>query len=142
MSPRSSTLLALIGVLLAGIPLPAITAARRDIAAAPQKEAAPRQLTYATLQCSGQPTELSLWHEGHELARLGEAELATTPVELELMLPPAAELELEVQARWPQEGSPQAVTLTLEPEGQSQRQNTQWTEPDGAELHSIMRFSW
>ncbi len=142
MSPKSSTLLALCGVLLAGIPLPYLTAARREAPAVEQQDAATTRPTYATLHWSGRAISLRLLHAGQELAHLGKAELANAPCELELTLPAGQRLALEVEARWP-EGSPaQAVTLTLEPEGQSTRTCTQWSEPGTSTLHSLFSFSW
>ncbi len=145
MSPKSSTLLALVGVLLAGIPLPALTGARREAsaAAALAAPASPTRLTYATVQCSGQPVGLSLLHEGRLLAELTAEQLAASPVELELLLTTTGSLELEVTAAWAEgESAPQAVSLTLEPEGQPTRQDTQWTPPGEHTLHSLFSFSW
>ncbi len=150
MPPKVSTILALIAVLLAGIPLPTLTGARREASAAAAVEAeveaptAPQtRLTYATLQCSGQPEGLSLLHEGRQLAELTAEQLAATPVELELRLPTTGSLELEVTASWGEGApAPQAVSLTLEPEGLSTRQDTQWTQPGDSTLHSLFSFSW
>ncbi len=147
MSPRSSTLLALMGVLLAGIPLPALTAARREVpAAAEQAPAAPAATRpmYAQLQVSGQPQQLELLCEGRQLAQLSAEELALTPCELELHLPATGMVDIEVLATWA-EGEPtaaQAVTLTLEPEGQPAQPCTRWTEPGSSTLHALFNYSW
>ncbi len=146
MSPRGTTALALIGILLAGIPLPALTGTRREVptAARAAQETPPRAMrqVYATLQCSGQPAQLSLRHEGRELARLGAEELAHSPVELELELPASDILELELVAVWPENEQAQAVSLTLEPEGLPSRQCTHWTDPGDNSLHTLFGFTW
>ncbi len=143
MSPRLATLLALVGVLLAGIPLPALTRSREAAPEPPAAEtAAPqRQACYATLRFTGQPVELIIFHEGEELARLpGNAE---SPCGLELPLPPLAGgdmLELEVRARWADPAPQQALTLTLEPDRLPARSDTQWAE--GESLHNLFTFTW
>ncbi len=142
MSPRNSTLLALVGVLLAGIPLPALTAARREAPAVAESTPAATRPVYATLHWSGQPTELRLLHAGHELAHLTAAELATTPWEGELMLPAAPMLQVELMAQWPEGEQAQAASLTLEPEGHSAQQSTLWTPPGLNSLHSLFSFTW
>ncbi len=143
MTPQRSTLLALIGVLLAGIPLPPLTTARRE-AAAPAAESTQATLrtTYATLHWSGQPVELSLLHEGRELIHLRADELTATPWEGELTLPPTGQLDVEVSARWPEGGTAQAASLSLEPEGTPLQQSTRWTEPGSNTLHSLFSFTW
>ncbi len=143
MSPRLATLLALAGVLLAGIPLPALTGSRRaaEPAPAPAAEEPERPACYATLRFTGQPAELVIFHEGEELARL--AAQAESPAGLELALPPLAEgatLELEVLARWAEPAAQQAVTLTLEPDRLPARSDTQWAEGDS--LHNLYTFAW
>ncbi len=144
MSPRTSTILAFIGVLLAGIPLPALTTARREVPTG-QEQAQPEpsatRATYATLQCSGKPMGLRLLHEGRELVRLSGNELET-PWEAELMLPAHERIALEIEAGWPEGCAVQAVSLTLEPEGLPTQQRTEWTEPGNNTLHSIFSFSW
>ncbi len=146
MSPRTSTLLALIGVLLAGIPLPALTSARQESAGAeaalcptPPRE---RHRTCITLRYSGQPTELHLLHEGRQLAQLTADECPDGLWEAELPLPAHEHLALEIEARWPEDAQPQAVTLILEPEGLPQQQHTEWTEAGSRTLHSLFTFSW
>ncbi len=143
MTPRSSTFLALVGVLLAGIPLPALTAARRPAAAEAPAAETPQQLRpiYATLHCSGTPRELRLLHEGSECLRLSADELRDGWSQ-DLSLPAAKLIALEIQATWP-EGSPrQAVTLELEPEGLPTRSETHWTEPGSNTLHNLFLFAW
>ncbi len=143
MSPQRSTLLALLGVLLAGIPLPALTAARQQPAEPPAEERpAVTRGTYATLQCSGHPLRVRLLHEGRELANLCPAEAADLPCELELNLPERNELLLEVEVRWPEGCPPQAATLSLEPDGLPTQQHTEWTEPGSDTLHALFPFSW
>ncbi len=142
MSPRTSTFLAFVGVLLAGIPLPLLTAARRDSAPAAEPAApAVTRAVYATLQCSGQPSELSLRHEGHELVHLLADELGA-PWEAELPLPVGKPVALEVEARWNNGEQAQAVTISLEPDGQPAQQHTEWTQPGSPVLHSLFTFSW
>ncbi len=142
MSPRTSTLLALIGVLLAGIPLPRLTAARREAPAVEQQAAPAPHMAYATLRWSGRPLKLHLLHEGRELALLGEDELSLPTCELELPLPATGNLALEITARWAETGQPQAISLTLEPDGLPTQTDTHWTAPDGNNLHSLFLFSW
>ncbi len=143
MSPRLATLLALAGVLLAGIPLPALTRSRE--AAEPAPTTVREQATtacYANVRFTGQPAELVILHEGEELARL-PAGATDSPWEPELALPPIAEgdvLELEVMARWETPAAQQAVTLTLEPARLPARSDTQWAEGDS--LHNLFTFSW
>ncbi len=142
MSPRVATLLALAGVLLAGIPLPALTGSR-EVAPATPTETVPqrRQSCYATIRFTGQPAELVIYHEGEELARLPAP--PESPCGLELPLPAIAEgetLELEVQARWNSPAAQQALTLTLEPNRLPARSDTQWAEGDS--LHNLFTFTW
>ncbi len=145
MSPRSSTFLALMGVLLAGIPLPALTAARREspapeaTASAPASQ--PTRLAYATLHCSGQPLRLRLLHEGRELARLSAAELAEG-WSGEVDLPMDGPAFLVVEAAWPEGGGRQAITLVLEPEGLPAQPRTLWTDEGENTLHGTFPFSW
>ncbi len=149
MSPRTSTLLALIGVLLAGIPLPALTGVwKHDDEAPNHKTTAPATASpesclpaYITVNCSGQPTELRLVHEGRELARLGPEEL-TQEWCSEFDFPANAPIALEVEAHWPQGSPRQAVTLTMEPLMGDARQDTGWTPPGSNTLHNLYIFPW
>ncbi len=142
MSPRSSTLLALIGVLLAGIPLPALTTARRETTSRAEDASPLSSTVYLSVQCSGHPSSLRLLHEGREIAFFNEDTLSHMPCETEWKLPASSSLELEVSASWPEVSQAQAVTLTAEPDGLPQRQCTQWTQPGGNVLHRIFTFTW
>ncbi len=143
MSPRSSTLLALACVLLAGLPLPALTAARQATPTATIQPDAPAQRrVFISLQCSGAPTSLSILHEGHLIARLSAEELATSCWEGEATLPDCSLLELEVEATWASSPTAQAVTLTLEPERLATRSHTEWAPPGESNLHTLFSFVW
>ncbi len=145
MTPRCATTLALIGVLLAGIPLPALTLARRgETAPVAPVAAAPRSSrpVYATLHWSGHPTELRLLHEGRELLCLSGESLATSPWEGEWALPATSSLDIEVLATWTEGKQAEAVSLTLEPEGQPGQQRTHWAEPGSGSLHNLFSFLW
>ena len=50
-------------------------------------------------------------------------------------------MEIEVQGEW-EDTQPQAVTLTLEPDGYESRSATEWKEEGSHQLHSVLRFSW
>ncbi len=149
MSPRLATLLALAGVLLAGIPLPALTGKRA--ATADSTPAAPRPVEgtpcFMSLRFTGQPQQITVLHEGRELARLhrnAPSEPLTSPWEADILLPTIREgrtLELEVQALWPPDSAEeQAVTLTLEPTRHPTRSDTRWAL--GGTLHDLFTFSW
>ncbi len=142
MSPQRSTLLAFIGVLLAGIPLPALTAARREVPPVAGHAPQTSRPAYATLHWSGRPRELRLLLEGQELIHLSGQELSTAPWEGELKLPASGIPGVEIIAQWPEGSPPQAATLTLEPEGLPTRQSTQWTDPGSHSLHALFLFTW
>ncbi len=145
MSPRSTTLLALAGVLLAGIPLPFLTAESQETAhPAPAAEApapATRQ-AIATLRFTGTPTLIRLRHEGRELARAEADELVGDFCELELTLPDTPTLALELVADWPEAGQPHVITLSLEPDKLPQRECTRWAPLATGLMHEIFTFSW
>ncbi len=146
MSPRNATLLALAGVLLAGVPLTALTASRPEERAASRK-AAPATAeeglpAFLTVRFTGEPEELVLRCEGSELARLNPVE-DSSPWELDVRLPSGAAQTLEVEARW-DSASPdqQAVTITLEPSRLPARSDTHWADPVDNTLHSLFEFTW
>ncbi len=145
MTPRCATTLAFIGVLLAGIPLPVLTSARRGKTVPVAPVAAPPRASrpvYAMLHWSGHPTELRLLHEGRELLCLSGESLATSPWEGEWALPATSSLDMEVLATWTEDTQAEAVSLTLEPEGRPGQQHTHWAEPGSGSLHNLFSFSW
>lgn len=138
MSPRTIFLLTLAGVLLAGLPLPLLTGtpAPAQVHQAPEEIA--RKTVYTSIQYSGNIQNFRLRHDKGEWK---EVDTQHAPQELELQLPLSGRIELEVEAQW-QEPGPQAVTLTLEPDGLPVRSETQWMEEGSNSLHTIFTFTW
>ena len=143
MTPRTATLLALCGILLAGLPLPYLTGVKQAPAAAATPQPPPATAEcYVTVQFSGRPCELSLWYEGRELARLPESETASQRWELTLPLPDTPALALEVMAHWAEAQQAHAITLTLEPQNRPQRECTRWGAPGTDTLHELFTLTW
>lgn len=138
MSPRTTFLLTLAGVLLVGAPLPLLTRVAEQSPAETSAEAAVRQPVYATLQFTGTPQAFRL--RGSKDA-WKEMDAASPSQDFELELPLSGRIEIEVEARW-ESTEPQAVTLTLEPDGYESRSETQWKEAGSNTLHSIFTFIW
>lgn len=138
MSPRLTFTLTLLGVLLAGAPLVALTGKRP---AAPEAATAvvPQETCcmLAEVRFDGAPTSLRLLHLGHELAAL-PAGTASTWV-TEIALPPHT-AELELQAEWPN-AAQHAVNITLTHGGESAT-DTQWSDPAATSLHTLFNLSW
>lgn len=142
MSPRISFLLALAGVLAAGVPLLWLTAPAPAAATSPHAPSPEgHEPVYMTLRFTGNPTQGTLRLDGEDIATLPAG--CRSPWETELSLPSRASLlELEAELHWP-EGSPeQAVTINLEPLGKEARRDTQWTGSNGSLLHAIFTFTW
>lgn len=137
-SPRTTFLLTLVGVLLVGLTLHHLTTATPPPSPTlPDTREVPQETVYATLQFTGQPESLVLRHGGREWT----ADTSLHPAELEVELPRASRIEIEVQASWPENGQ-QVVTLTLEPDGRESRTVTEWSEPGSDSLHHIFTFQW
>lgn len=137
MSPRAVFLLTLVGVLIAGAPLPWLTGASAPAEPA-AAEAAPaaRQLVYATLRATGKPEKLQLRLHGELLAEV----TGDLPWDGDLSLPEGCEaLDIEVETAWPEPGE-QAVTLTLEPDGRDARSCTRWAGT--GTMHDVFNFVW
>lgn len=139
MSPRTTFLFALAGVILVGLPLPVLTATPSAPPAAAPEAGTPRRTIYATLRHTGAPLHLRLRSERNAAWQEMPCDVAVQEMELELPL--SGMLEIEVQAEWAG-NEPQAVTLTLEPDGCEARSATEWKEEGSSTLHSIMRFTW
>lgn len=137
MSPRAAFFLTLLGVLIAGAPLPWLTgAAEPAVPAAAETESAARQAVYATLRATGKPEKLQLRLHGELLAEVA----GDLPWEGELLLPEGDEAsDIEVEAVWSEPGE-QAVTLTLEPDGRDACSSTRWAE--NGTMHDVFHFVW
>lgn len=138
MSPRTTFLLALAGVLLVGVPLPLLTRAAEYTPVEPSAEKAVRKTVYATLRLTGTPQALRLRY-GKDAWK--ELDSSSASQEFELKLPLSGRIEMEVEARW-KSPEPQAVTLTLEPDGYESRSETHWKEEGSIVLHNIFTFTW
>lgn len=138
MSPRTIFLFTLAGVLLVGAPLPLLTRVAEQSPAEASAEAAVRRTVYATLRFTGAPQAFRLRSSKDEWK---EIDLTAPEQDFELELPLSGRIEIEVEARW-ESTEPQAVTLTLEPDGYESRSETQWKESAGNTLHSIFTFIW
>lgn len=139
MSPRLTFTLTLLGVLLAGVPLVALTGKRT---AAPQETASavvPQETCcmLAEMRFDGAPTSLRLLHLGHELAAMPAG--TESPWVTEIALPPHT-AELELQAEWP-DATQHAVNITLTHGGESAT-DTQWSDPAATSLHTLFTLPW
>ena len=137
MSPRATFFLTLLGVLLAGAPLPWLTGAEETtepVAAEPAQT--DRQPVYASLRATGRPEKLQLRLHGELLAEVA----GDLPWEGDLLLPVGCNAtDIEVEAVWPESGE-QAVTLTLEPDGREACSCTRWAE--AGTMHDVFNFVW
>lgn len=143
MSPRTTFVLTLVGVLAAGFPLLHLTAPRTQTPQPEAQAAVPQTERFLLeLRFTGQPTSLVIRHEGEDIASLPAG--AESPFEFELQLPTTANscLEAEVEATWADGSSENVLTLTAEAPGLPPRSETQWTGSDGSFLHSIFTFRW
>ena len=130
MRPAVTFSLALLGVLLAGVPLLYLTAEppRREVQVDPALEKPSTTLTYAEVQFTGKPTACTLRYEGNDVATMPEG--AESPWKIALQLPNSKRIELE------------AEILTLTPAKQNSSTDTRWTGPDGSLLHDLFIFTW
>lgn len=137
MSPRATFFLTLLGVLIAGAPLPWLTGDAESAASAAVVTATTaRQPVYATLRATGKPEKLQLRLHGELLA----AVIGELPWEGDLLLPMGSEAaDIEVEAAWAEPGE-QAVTLTLEPDGRDACSCTRWAE--NGTMHDVFHFVW
>ncbi len=137
MSPRATFFLTLLGVLIAGAPLPWLTgAAEPAVTAAAETAPAARQAVYATLRATGNPEKLQLRLHGELLSEV----IGDLPWEGDLLLPVGCNAtDIEVEAVWPESGE-QAVTLTLEPDGREACSCTRWAE--AGTMHDVFNFVW
>ncbi len=141
MSPRIIFLLTLTGVILAGVPLLHLTSKTAPAPAVQQAEDAVRKTVYTTVRFTGTPMNLRLrCAKNTDWQQIDSS--AGSQHELELSMPLSGMVEIELQAEWPDAAAPQAVTLTLEPDGYDTRTATEWKEEGLQKLHSIFRFSW
>ena len=140
MSPRTTFLLTLAGVILVGLPLPGLMQDHADTAPAtnaPAEDSTSRTV-YAELRFSGQPHQLQLRQGKGEWL---DIDCSNPYSEWEWQLPLSGMMELEIRGRW-SDTAPHAVTLSLEPDGYTARHATEWKEEGSHELHSVLRFSW
>lgn len=137
MSPRTTFFLTLLGVLLAGAPLPWLTgAAESAVPVTAEAEQPDRQPVYASLRATGRPDKLQLRLHGELLAEVD----GDLPWEGDLLLPVGSNAtDIEVEAVWPEPGE-QAVTLTLEPDGRDACSCTRWAE--AGTMHDVFNFVW
>ena len=137
MSPRATFFLTLLGVLLAGAPLPWLTGAEEaTVPVAAEPAQTDRQQVYASLRATGRPEKLQLRLHGELLAEVD----GDLPWEGDLLLPVGCNAtDSEVEAVWPEPGE-QAVTLTLEPDGREACSCTRWAE--AGTMHDVFNFVW
>ncbi len=140
-SPLYQFLPALLGVCLTGGLLYHITAppgATQISEAPPSADNAPEMPAMLCIKCAHRPVSITIRH-GQQIIR--QSQMPTCYEEVHCSLPAhAAELTLNVSARWP-EGTPDTpVTLTLEPEGKHAATATVWSF--GPELNDTCTFSW
>ena len=139
MSPALKVTLTLAGILLTGLPLVWLTAtpAKQQVTETTPEEAAPRRL-YATLHFSGQPEYIILRHNGMLIAELRTPQYA--PQDITVELPSGKAIDLEAEASWADNlAGNNALTITLEPEGQQACSVTRWGD---SLLHDIFTFTW
>ena len=138
MAPRTTFLITLAGVLLVGLPLPFLTRVTAP-ASVPRARADDEAAitAYATVRYTGQPQSMELRHRG----RIWQVDPTASPAEIELELSGTTGLEMELRAAW-DDAAPQAVTLTVEPDGLPPRTETQWKEEGSNTLQSIYSFTW
>ncbi len=142
MRPAVTFSLALLGVLLAGVPLLYLTAEppRREVQVDPALEKPSTTLTYAEVQFTGKPTACTLRYEGNDVATMPEG--AESPWKIALQLPNSKRIELEAEILWPEGSAENAVSVTLTPAQQNSSTDTRWTGPDGSLLHDLFIFTW
>lgn len=142
MSPKLTTTLTVVGVLLAGIPLFHLTQEVPLRLQTPQQlcETPSTQGIYARVQFTGKLLYGTLRFEGKDIATI--AQHSDGLWETELFLPASDSHELEAELHWA-EGSPEnAVSITLEPAQKPAQTVTRWTGADGSILHDLFIFSW
>lgn len=138
MSPRTTFLLTLAGVIMVGLPLPGLMQKQETPTTRPTTEEAVRRTVYVGIRFSGQPRQLQLRHGKGEWLTV---DTQSSYCDAEMQLPLSGLMEIEVQGEW-EDTQPQAVTLTLEPDGYESRSATEWKEEGSHQLHTIFRFSW
>ena len=137
MKPRITFTFTLLGVLLVGLSLHSLTTAPARVSEVKQAQTAPTEPIYATLRFTGQPLSLILRHGGKEW----QVDTALQPAEIELELPRANRIDIEVEAHWAEEDF-RCITLTLEPDGRESRSVTHWAENSSNTLHNVYTFTW
>ena len=137
MSPRLTFTLTLLGILLAGAPLPVLTGRTAGVQEAAPAAAPETCGAMAEVRFDGAPTELRLLCRGREVAALPQG--AQSPWMAELALPAGA-VELELQAAWP-DAAQHAVNITLT-RGAESAADTQWSDPAATTLHTLFSFPW
>lgn len=137
--PRTSFTLALLAVLAAGAPLPFLTQGKTS-PSQEETESASLAPCFMELNFSGIPRNIRILYQGKELASLPKD--TPSPWLETLSLPKTDVLELEVEAHWEQAGTPQAISLQLEPYKLPSRSETRWSTEDGSHLHDLFLFQW
>lgn len=149
MAPKFAFLLALLGVIAAGLPLlwltrPAPRPSRAE-AVTPQVQQSPALVAvYTRVQYSGSPQVMRLSCGGELMAEWSTDGSSAEPGVWEpaLKLPlPLQQLDLELEALWADADAPQAVTVTVEPERQPSRSETRWSLPGGM-MYDTFSFTW
>jgi hypothetical protein len=139
-SPPLQLALILIGFLLLGIPLVALTSGRETmpapVAALTTSYSVP---TLVRVRWAHRPTTLSLWVNGKPL--LAPLDLALPMIEgqAELLLPKEG-IEIALKAEWPAGTPDTAVTLELEPDERDAQTQTRWSST--GKLAEIIPFQW
>lgn len=144
-SPRFHFLLALIGMVLLGLPLwnmlhPTAPARPANTPASHvEQETAPAVLT---VRFTGKPATLRITDRNGTIAVLPPGE--SSPWETDVALPQNRHTaEWTVEAEWPGQADTnpnEAVTLELEPPAADTRAATRWTT--GSKLHDTFSFTW
>ncbi len=140
MSPALTATLTLTGVIAAGLPLLWLTATPpvKELSAAANVSSREEEQVHATLHFNALPAQLTLWHEGCEIANITSP---ISPLSFPLTLPAENSIEIEVRVIWSEDSSGQnGATLILVPDGREQRSDTIWTGEN--ELHDVFYFQW
>lgn len=139
MSPRTSFLLTLAGVLLVGLPLPLLTRKpENNSVATTVKQSGAREQVSAFINITGNPRKIKVRTSG---GNWQELESCCNHCDFEQELQISEPIELEIQAEWDTDEA-QALSLTLEPEGKEAMTKTLWKEEGCHHIHDIMTFSW
>ncbi len=139
-SPPLQLALVLIGFLLLGIPLVALTSGRETKPTpATAMTRSTRVPTQVRLRWAHRPTTLSLLLNGKPLLPALDLALPMIEGQAELLLPKEG-IEIALKAEWPAGTPDTAVTLELEPDERDAQTHTRWSS--ASKLEEIIPFQW